>query len=44
VFNRWLQGTPSKAITKQTIFMDELAKLQKSIYKILPEDEQINIR
>jgi hypothetical protein len=29
VFNRWLQGTPSKAITKQTIFMDELAKLQK---------------
>jgi len=44
VFNRWLQGTPSKAITKQTIFMDELAKLQKNpLTKILPADEQINI-
>jgi hypothetical protein len=42
VFKRWLEGTPSKAITKQTIFMDQYATIKKD-QKWLPEDEKINI-
>ena len=44
MLKRFVEGTPPKGLTKQTIFMDELAKLQKNpLTKILPADEQINI-
>lgn len=44
MLKRFVEGTPPKGLTKETVFMDTFASLSKDpLTKILPKDEQINI-